>query len=440
MSDKITSIWDRPEYSPYKAAFQSRAAVFAEREAYYNGDVYKPITVDNYKQDNGVAALLSARLAAPVGQINSLIRGLFQPLSETVKIDVGLVGGDWLLIPGQEDRQKDLDDFLSGTGDLYIHYASMMGNGTLMIIDNRQSNPPTVKMIAIRPDIILPIYGGGRAGDRQLVMAIMIEMVTNAEGEHDEQAVIITENTIQTFLNGEAAILYGDKAEYPNLLGFVPIVDQQFIDVGDPIGENTYLHTMKQLDEINTMASQLNDNIRKNSNPQWAVMSDDEMPDQPIGRSDDQLWLLSAGSAVEAIIAQIDISAIMLFIDKVYSELEKKLPQYLLYKLVGLQRIAVAGIKIQLMPLTIHVLRTRRSMDRGMQSALALAYKAAISIGQEAVYSWMDGIKINGNRRIIPFDELTVLEIEAKQLAVATQKQILEAQRALASGEGVTNA
>lgn len=439
--DKITSIWDLEEFKPYQQAFIARRDILLAREAYYDGTAYQQIDIPNSLSHNdALKARYVDMVAARVVGVNARIKGLIDPVATAVDLDVGLVPGGWQLHPDSADLQPIVDALFQDVnfieeGDLYTQHGASMGMATLLIVDDRPNK--RVDIQALHPATVLPIYNTAqRSTSREMIMAIIVER----SGE-DEDATVITPTDVRLFRNGAPAALYGGKMAYPNELGFVPIVDQPYINVGKPVGKNAFADVLGQLNAINATATQLTDNIRKNADPQWVVMSDDEMPDAPITRSSDKLWKISANGGVEAIVAALDIAGVNDTIDKFYEKMEKNLPQYLLHKLTGINRVAAETIRIQLLPLVIHIERVRRSLDAGVVRALRMAGQAAASMNLPDLAALdTPALKLDPARRIIPVDESVTLDLELKRLQVATQREILTAQQAMSGGEGGGNA
>lgn len=435
---EVKSIWDLEDFKPYRAQFVARQNVLITRDNYYNGQAYHTVAVNALRHDDALKAAYKDMVAAAVGQVNTLVQGLIDPISTVVDVDTGLVPGGWLLHPDSAQYEEAVAQLFRNVnwveeGDLFVNYGARMGVGTLLVVDDRKNRRVDVQ--ALNPATVLPIYGEGRSTSREIMMAIIVEQ----NGE-DEEAQVITPQQVMTFRNGMPVALYGPKASYPNQLGFVPVIDQPYIMDGSPYGRCAFQDVIRQLGGINSTTTQLSENIRKNANPQWVLMTDDELPDSPIKRTDEKLWKISANGGVEAIVATLDIAGVVTMIEGVYDKMEKKLPQFLLHQLVGINRVAAETIRIQLLPLIIHVERVRRSLDAGVVRMLQMAGRVAANIGQVDL-AGLDNpmLKLDPERRIIPVDKGVLLDLRLKELQVELQEAVLVAQRAMMGSEGDTN-
>jgi hypothetical protein len=63
--------------------------------------------------------------------------------------------------------------------------------------------------------------------DPQPRLAIIVETRTGADGESYEYAEVIDVSQVRTFVDGEPAGVDGREHEYPNELGFVPVVERE---------------------------------------------------------------------------------------------------------------------------------------------------------------------------------------------------------------------
>ncbi len=440
------SIWELPAFKPFHGQFLARQREFRRREQYYNGAAYATElpgeTADPLKQ------LYYNMVTPKVGQVNAAIKGLLDPIQPTVDIDVGLVPGGW--ITADPESQAMISEFLTALGwgdeeERWLINGASMGQAPLLIVNERYEGPhgeplARIQLQALRPDSILVLYGHQRRLRRTIQMAIIVEQATGADGKPMEEATVITPTQIMDYRNGEPFALVGNSAARENELGFVPVVDVPFkVGADATMGKNSFCDVLPQLDAVNKTATQLSENIRKNSNPQWVVMTDDEMGNKAIERSDTTLWKLSSNGGVEAIVASLDIPGVMQLITATSEAMQKKLPQYLLHKIMGLNRVAYETVQLELMPLIIHIQRVRRSMDRGLGRAIQMAARVAMAEGVWAEYAPLAEAppQFDLMRPVIPLSDNAKLDLEIKAAQLAMQVEALEAQRQLSGGEVV---
>ena len=400
----IKSIFDLPEFKPYKKAWRNRLDTLTKRASYYDGSIYD-------------SARNSLGWLAP--RIFKNIKPLYLPLARAVDIDAGIIPGGWAL-PADDPKtkawQKAIDTVFDWSswdtdGVLYIHYGAEMGLTGLKISDQRDDGRVLVQ--PVDPTLFMPI--GMRMYDNSPDICLYIEKREDQDGKTFEYAEVIKPKTIRTFKDGVPYGFDDRKEQYENMLGFVPYVEVRHVETGQPYGEATFQKSIALLDEVNQLASQLAMIISQHSTPQWAV-SGAEPSDLTHGS--ENVWFLPEGATVNILVPQIDIEGVLSFIQEIAKGVKESLPELSFDDLKSRDQVATRTIELQLMELVLKIKRVRPNYDRGLVSALKMAGKAAKTMGGLGEVAALDDeeLILDATRAILPQDELDMIQLETARL------------------------
>lgn len=399
----IKSIFDLEEFKPYKAEWNSRLNTLSTRAKYYDGTIYS--------EARGLLGWLAPRL---YGQI----KPLYLPLSKAVDIDAGIIPGEWKLPeddPKTKAWQKAIDTVFDWSswdtdGVLYVHYGAQSGLSGLKIADLRKS-----KRVIIQPtDPTLFMLIGMGMYDDSPDMALFIEKKTDELGKDYEYAEVITPQTIRTFKNGIPAGFDDRESEYKNELGFVPYVEVRHIETGKPYGEATFQKSIPLLDEVNNLATDLAKIIKKNADPQWAVIGAEP---SDLEHGSDSVWFLPSDADVKVLVPGIDIAGVLAFIQEIAKGVKESLPELAFDDLKARDQVATKTVELQLMELILKIKRTRPNYDRGLTTALKMAGRAAKQMGLSEIGVLDDEeLMFDAKRAILPPDEMAQIQLETARL------------------------
>ena len=432
MEKKVDSIWALDEFADLKQLFDDRRAKLRKLERYYTGLPKEVVG------DNGIWGS-AWHLQLPLERAKKEAGLLFQPLAGAVHADVALVGGGWELEKASKYLENGVIRVLKMSRwgleqAAYIHNGATMGCTTLKVVDDH--NGKRVVIQPIRPDMVLPIPANDY--DPRLKMAILVGESWHKR-EKLEVVEVIEPDRVRTYVDGKLTGLGGRKDTFPNALGEVNIIDVPFIYIGKGLGEPTYQAALTPLEGINRQAQDLQEQIRRHIEPQWAAFIEEpERNASDLQKSGDNLWWFPRGSDIKALVAALDIPGVMELIREVKSELKENLPELLIFKLVGVNRVAVPAVEIQLLPLTLKIHRIRQSLDCGLEDALRMAGRAFKRMNAAHELQALDDemLGFNAQRPVIFMDALSALSVEQSKLGVEAQKQSLQ-QLAALSGDGI---
>ncbi len=216
----------------------------------------------------------------------------------------------------------------------------------------------------------------------------------------------------------------GREAEYPNELGFVPFVEVRHVETGEALGECTFQKAIPLLDEVNRLASQLAEIVSRHAEPQWAVIGAEA---SDLVKSGDNVWFIPQGGDVRPLVAGIDITGVLAFIQEIRDQVHGALPELAFDELRKKDQIATATLELQLMELVLKIRRIRPNYDQGLVNALRLAGRAAATMGLSDVAVLDDeALALDGERAVLPMDPETAMRLEGQRLELEMQRALVE--------------
>ena len=400
------SIFDLEEFKPYQAAWMARQGELQARAAYYDGSIY-----------SGAAKSLGWLFP----RIGKAIKPLYLPLARAVDVDAGIIPGGWAFTEDAPEawalarNQVWAWSGWNTSGVLYVHYGAVYGVSGLKVADLRDQK--RVVVVPVNPTCFMLL--ASNSYDPTPTLGLWIETRTDMDSSTYEYAEVITPTTVRTFKAGKLFGYDARQPEYQNPLEFVPFVEVQHIAIGDELGDCTYQKAIPLLDEVNSLASQLAEIIRKNSDPQWAVSGavGDELE-----HSSDNVWFLPAGADVNILVPGIDVAGILEFVREIRDQVFGALPELAFDELRKKDEIATATLELQLMELVLKVRRCRPNYDDGLIRALRMAGRAARSMELPDVVALDDeSLTFDNERHVLPLDPKTELELELLRLQIEGQ-------------------
>lgn len=265
-----------------------------------------------------------------------------------------------------------------------------------------------------------------------------------------------TKTTISIFKDGKPFDFYGTgEASFPNPHGFVPVVLARFQEItGEDLGLNAYYSGLSEINEICLTASTVGTNIAKHNSPQWAALGATPPTGKPLERGDN-IWYFPAGTALQQIIAKLDIAGAYLHIDSLMDTLENKFPELLLPKIGDSKRdITGAAVRGILSGLIRRGLRVREGLEVSIVDIINMAVSMGQNFGGTGRNIWQADVPAFGTAErkfffhwpdILPYNRLELLKIQndekALELAIFNlQMQSAEARRKAGIAERLVDA
>ena len=412
MAADVRSLFDLPEFRPYQTRYLARRQTFVTRHHYYKGTIY---------QDS--AFRIAHKLYAAT-------KALFLPLARAVDLDVALIpgmGDPWALDEAATDAQRAAQGLLytwsqwATVGDTWLEDGAKLGEALLKVV---AVAPGAVALQRLDPTIGMLTRAVDETGQTVDMLIIADPEAEDAGGERYEYGEVITPSLVRTYRNGEPFGYDGQPERWENPLGFVPVVQV----LNDARGEPTFAKCQPQLDAVNELASYLADIIGRHAEPQWAITGAEQ---GELTKSGQNVWFLPAGAKIEAILAQIDVAGTLAFIQAVGSEMKGGLPELAFDDLRAKDQIATETLRVQLIELEAKIWKMRRRYDAALVQAHQMAALTASIYGIAGLEPLLEPHSLDGRRPILPPSRMEEIALEQAELA-------LEAQRAMASGDGLT--
>ncbi len=204
---------------------------------------------------------------------------------------------------------------------------------------------------------------------------------------------VITPDAYQTFRDGQPYAYYADASgekvkEWDNEYGFVPVVLGQHLDEGFKFGATPYHAAVQKIDELNELASLLNDQIFKTITPIWAfigVAGKDKVNVAPesTGSSTTErdqvrsMYLPDGASNPFPMVANINIVDTLSDIEALLKEIERDMPELVLHRLREGGSLTAPGVRAGFSDASDRIIEARGNYD----DYLVKAHKQAIAIG-----------------------------------------------------------
>lgn len=221
--------------------------------------------------------------------------------------------------------------------DLYVRYGARLGDSFLKVIPvfdilEDEDGTPGIVWRKVRIEVLDPHkvrdVKHNESGD---VTWICIEY----DDIGDDNKEFLYREEISKF---DIKIYRDDElvSTTPNTYGFVPVTQALHKNIGRKWGVTSFYTTLEKIDEINDVASNTNDGIRRGSNPLIVTVGGKMSQPDPDMRERDHLLVVElpkTDMSVETVTPTIDITGSIAAQDKMTSEAEADVPQ------TSLQRI-----------------------------------------------------------------------------------------------------
>lgn len=389
----MESILNERKFEKIRPIFDKKLKIYNTYNQFYSGSVY-------YDRSN-----------VAMWQLYGGIEMFFNILSRAVDMDTHLVPNGFTLTEDSSDKLvKQVEQIRKWSNwksqeFLYVHYGALFGDSYLKVIDKPDKvmiKPIDPRWVWLEDDYALIIY---------------------TDEFKKEQAEYITKDTITLYEDGKVI------DSYRNLQGQIPLIHIQHKDVGEKFGKNTFHNVLPQFNTMNELSSLLKDAIVRNINGILYLIG---VQPTEIERNADKAMFLPEGAEVGTLTPTVPVNQVLDFIKEVKDEAKAGLPELAFDDLRAKERLAAETLEVQLKELAVKILRSRANYDLGYETAMKMAFKAAVNRGLR-----MDNIKnkpgfeeldvtVDFNRPTIPLsirEELSIELIRAQRDATLANTQ-----------------
>jgi hypothetical protein len=257
LSPAESAVWD---------TLAARLFRYGHYEHYYHNTIYSALEK-------------SAALHRSREKLYKHIRAIYNPVARQNDLLVSLIyagaldlehltGGAiplWFDNPAAASalRRILIDSRFASLKSLYVRFGALYGDVGLKIVD--EPGRGRVRMEVIHPGLVREIAmdSGGE------VESVTLEYSrADGDGQGYTYTEIIDRERFRTFKNGAPHAFHADLdgrrvSTWDNPYGFVPFVLAGHKPVGGVWSMNAFGHALRKIDEINDLASLLNDQVRK---------------------------------------------------------------------------------------------------------------------------------------------------------------------------------
>jgi hypothetical protein len=374
--------------------FTARQQRYTTNAAYYNNTVYDTLST--------TAGQLKAR-----GELYRFIRGVRNPAARLVDMYTAKIYGGTLDIETADTGAIPLscDPKLAqaiialwkasnwGTNKgLYVERGAMLGDTFILLVNDADTQK--ICMELIDPVKVREIKKDYQGNFTRVVLEYDVVEDTTQQMERYRYKKIIDLETIATFKNdkpydyerGVYAVGMGSK--WANPYGFVPIAQAQHHNRGLDSGACAFQTSIQKIDELNTNAALLNDQIKKAIQTNWAVAGsqqprDGAAVDLTANKKDKGNFIyLKEGATITPLVFPLDIVGALANLESLSNELEYDMPELALYKVraVGL----ASGVAVKRM----YDDAVTRINGAGMNYDDALARAQAMGVAMGAYHKY----------------------------------------------------
>jgi hypothetical protein len=355
------------------------------------------------------------------------VRGVYNPINRLVESYVSKVYGGVLdtqkgvagSIPLDTDNKALTEAVIQLWRDsnwgqkksLYVRNGAKLGDTYIKIVDDIQAQQ--VRMEVIDPSKVKTVK---RNPDGSIAF-VELEYYIRNEGKMALYCETITPDQFTTRIDGEITAIWQNGrgepvAEWDNEYGFVPMVHVLHTDVGLAYGAPAAHGTLHKINELNDLASILNDGMRKQVNmPMVTIGGKVETVDygtdrsgNAVNRADtpqkDTVNVLNIPNENATVLfpaPTISIADGLQNVINIESELEKDLPELALHRLRDGGNLTAPGVTSAFSDAIAKYQEARGNYDTGMVEA----HKMAIAIGGMRGYKGYQGFNLmsieNGN-------------------------------------------
>lgn len=348
--------WNERSFNPVEFSgwdtFNARAMRYTWNQHYYNNSVYSSI-------NTGLRTLKEQH------KLYRHIRGVRNPAARLVDLYIAKIYGGMLdletaksgAVPIQADdaiREAIIPLWktsnFAANKTVYVRHGAMLGDVFIKLVD---IDAQYVAMEFLHPGKVVELKRNARGDIEHAILEYDVEQDTYGVYKTYRYREEITTETFATFKDGKPHD-YADtgKVKWDNPYGFVPLVLAQHALTGLDFGMCAFHTSLRKIDELNSQASLLNDQIDKTVNVIHVVtgakqtatidMDVDEKDEIPL------IYLTNPDAKITPLLANLDIEGTLHNIEAMEMELERDMPELSLHKVRDSSQ-GMSGISIRLM-------------------------------------------------------------------------------------------
>lgn len=265
---------------------------------------------------------------------------------------------------------------------LYVRVGEKLGDVYIRVVDDVESK--RVLLEVVDPQKI-EYMRKDSAGNIKEIWITYRERIN----ENPKPGISITDlsltREVTERITGETIEIYHDKKlvdSWANPFGFVYVTHMKPVDEGNMFGATHWNGPIPKIDEINSQAALLNDQVRKSIIP-YIVTIGAELEQGSLTRSaatmDEIINIgMPEGGDAKALVPTVDIASALNNIHSQLDELREDIPELFLYQLTGMT-VAPSGVSLrQFFDLAVSKIQSAQGL---YDDALIKAIQMAITVG-----------------------------------------------------------
>ncbi len=244
--------------------FSSRQDLYLKRWGYYSSTAFEDIS--GWAKEKGDAGLYryARQIYNPVSRlVEFYVNGLYPGV---LTVDARVTpDGTPIAIPFAKDSDPKL---MAAAGqiwewsnwqdnkDVFVRYAAALGDVLVKVVDDLERQKVYFEVIHPRRVKTIDLDTAGN------VKGYTLEYAVTIDGNNQTYREEVTQEETRFFLDDKPANM-GSGTVVKNVYGFVPAAWWRFCNLGDTYGAPAFWTAIRKIDEINDLASQISDNVKK---------------------------------------------------------------------------------------------------------------------------------------------------------------------------------
>lgn len=380
-------------------SYSGRLSRYALYQAYHDNTVYNSL-------------LTSAKAHREARKLYQHIRSIYNPVSRQVALIASMVYGGSInmqtLKTGAIPLVYDNDELTPAiqalwkwsrwqeNKTLYPRIGALMGDVALKVVDEPAKG--RVRIEVLNPAKIEQVKTDAVGNIVEISIAYYRSEPDLNGGRRFLYRERIDKQWFRTEMDSQPFAFYADgdgqpMDTWPNEYGFVPVALAKHYDVGQMWGANAFYNALPKVDELNDLASLLNDQIRKTVTPIWALEgAAGQKLDLPNDARDSMpLLRLPTGARMTPLVAPLSLGDALGSIEKVYAEIEKDMPELALTRIREAGNLTAPGVRTGYSDAISRIEESRGNYD----GALVRAVQMAVSVGGMRGYAGFQGFTLD---------------------------------------------
>jgi hypothetical protein len=391
---------------------QGMQLTYERRWRYYENEQYSEDSIEARETEAGRnGATRNSQLSI----LYNFIRSFFNPVGQTVDMDVDCIFGDDGVSFDLKDNKSDdsqvqqvLDEIIERS-HFETELVNMLrcgvvtGDTYLCIMPDLYTNE--VSIYHYPSDLARVLYNPHNRNE--VLMGVVSydydELTEDAEGntetEQHNRTDVFTPEWLYTFRDGEQFDFDGVPSQRENIMGVVPLVHMKNLDVGNDKGIPTFNNIVATLDNVNEVVAFLVNIVKMNSDPPViaeGVNPEDLRKGDPSNPNEQTVFYISStdgksGQSMYLLEWKGNLPDVMGLLKQVKDDVIDSLPEMHVSKMQQQGAYSGQALNAMMFAFVRKIGRMRKYYRSKVSQVLQMALAAqAILDGETAEFNWQD--------------------------------------------------